>query len=190
VGDPMQSIYKFRESQVGIFLEVMKGGIGSLKINHLVLRANFRSNKSIIEQNNKIFSQIFPNKDNLLLGAIHYSESSSASNIEQNDALTFYPFSVDQDSEEAQMVVIIIKKSISNNPHQEIAVLVRSRSHLNAITLLLQESRVNFEALKTEPLRSNLFTRDLLSLARALLSLADRLAWLSILRAPWCGFKL
>ena len=190
VGDPMQSIYKFRESQVGIFLEVMKGGIGSLKIKPLVLRANFRSNKSIVEQNNKIFSQIFPNQDNLLLGAIHYSESSSASNIEQNDALTFYPFSVDQDSEEAEMVVSIIKKSISNNPHQEIAVLVRSRSHLNAITLLLQESRVNFEALKTEPLRSNLFTRDLLSLARALLSLADRLAWLSILRAPWCGLKL
>ena len=60
VGDPMQSIYKFRESQVGIFLEVMKGGIGSLKIKPLALTANFRSNKSIVEQNNKIFSQIFP----------------------------------------------------------------------------------------------------------------------------------
>ena len=55
---------------------------------------------------------------------------------------------------------------------------------------MLQDSSINFEALKTEPLRSNLFTRDLLSLARALLSLADRLAWLSILRAPWCGLKL
>ena len=190
VGDPMQSIYKFRESQVGIFLEVMKGGIGSLKIKPLVLRANFRSNKSIVEKNNKIFSQIFPNQDNLLLGAIHYSESKSASQVGQNDAVTFYPFSADQDFEEAEMVVSIIKNSISTNPNHEVAVLVRSRSHLNAITLLLQESNINFEALKTEPLRTNLFTRDLLSLTRALLSLADRLAWLSILRAPWCGLNL
>ena len=67
VGDPMQSIYKFRESQVGIFLEIMKSGIGSLKINSLTLNSNFRSNKSIVEKNNKIFSQIFPNQDNLLL---------------------------------------------------------------------------------------------------------------------------
>ena len=190
VGDPMQSIYKFRESQVGIFLEIMKSGIGSLKINSLTLNSNFRSNKSIVEKNNKIFSQIFPNQDNLLLGAIHYSESNSASQVEQNDAVTFYPFSADQDFEEAEMVVKIIKNSISNNPNHEIAVLVRSRSHLKAITLLLQDSSINFEALKTEPLRSNLFTRDLLSLTRALLSLADRLAWLSILRAPWCGLKL
>ena len=191
VGDPMQSIYKFRESQVGIFLEVMKCGIGSLKIKSLALSANFRSNKSIVEHNNKIFSQIFPNQDNLLVGAIHYSESKLCfSMLNKLMQLTFYPSSVEQDSEEAEMVVSIIKKSISNNPHQEIAVLVRSRSHLNTITLLLQKSRINFEALKTEPLRSNLFTRDLLSLARALLSLADRLAWLSILRAPWCGLKL
>ena len=190
VGDPMQSIYKFRESQVGIFLEIMKSGIGSLKINSLTLNSNFRSNKSIVEKNNKIFSQIFPNQDNLLLGAIHYSESNSASQVEQDDAVTFYPFSADQDFEEAEMVVKIIKNSISNNPNHETAVLVRSRSHLKAITLLLQDSSINFEALKTEPLRSNLFTRDLLSLTRALLSLADRLAWLSILRAPWCGLKL
>ena len=60
VGDPMQSIYKFRESQVGIFLNVAQNGIGSHKIKPLKLKANFRSNKSIVETNNEIFSRIFP----------------------------------------------------------------------------------------------------------------------------------
>ena len=48
VGDPMQSIYRFRESQVGIFLKVMKNGIANVKINSLLLSTNFRSNMSIV----------------------------------------------------------------------------------------------------------------------------------------------
>ena len=66
VGDPMQSIYRFRESQVGIFIQVMRNGIANLNINSLILTTNFRSNKSIVEINNSIFSQIFPSEDNLL----------------------------------------------------------------------------------------------------------------------------
>ena len=190
VGDPMQSIYKFRESQVGIFLQVMKNSIGDLNINSLVLTTNFRSNKSIVEINNKIFSQIFPKEDNLLQGAIHFSESSSASQKEPSDVVNFYPFNLEQDRQESEKVVDIITNSINENPNQEIAVLVRSRSHLKQIILSLQFHKINFEALKTEPLRQNLFTRDLIVLTRALLSLSDRLAWLSMLRAPWCGLLL
>ena len=35
VGDPMQSIYRFRESQVGIFIQVMRNGIANININSL-----------------------------------------------------------------------------------------------------------------------------------------------------------
>ena len=190
VGDPMQSIYKFRESQVGIFIDVARNGIGSLKIKSLALSTNFRSNKSIVEINNDIFSQIFPKNDDLLLGAIHYSSSYPFSNIEQNDAVSFYPFGPNQDLEEAEKIHGIVNQSLLNNPEEEIAILVRSRSHLNEISSVLQNNNINFESLKTETLRSHLFTKDLLSLSRALLSLSDKLAWLSILRAPWCGLRL
>ncbi len=70
----MQSIYKFRESQVGIFLEVVRSGIANLDIKPLVLSTNFRSTQSIVRENNEIFANIFPNEDNLILGSIHYSK--------------------------------------------------------------------------------------------------------------------
>ncbi len=190
VGDPMQSIYRFRESQVGIFIQVMRNGIANLNINSLILTTNFRSNKSIVEINNSIFSQIFPNEDNLLQGAITFSKSTSASKKEPKDVVNFYPYSYDQDLKESEQVVAIIKNSLKDNPNQEIAVLVKSRIHLKEIISSLQSHKINFEAIKTEPLKVNLFTRDLISLARSLLSLGDRLAWLSILRAPWCGLTL
>ena len=190
VGDPMQSIYKFRESQVGIFLEVVRSGIASLDIKPLVLRTNFRSTQSIVSENNEIFANIFPNDDNLILGSIHYSKSTPSSKVEQKNAISFYPFGPNQDQEEATEIVKIIKQSLLKNQDNEVAVLVRSRSHLSQLSSALQKNNINFESLKTDSLRSNLFTRDLLSLTRALLSLSDKLAWLSILRAPWCGLKL
>ena len=190
VGDPMQSIYRFRESQVGIFIQVMRNGIANLNINSLILTTNFRSNKSIVEINNSIFSQIFPSEDNLLQGAITFSKSTSASKKEPKGVVNFYPYSYDQDLKESEQVVAIIKDSLKDNPNQEIAVLVKSRIHLKEIISSLQSHKINFEAIKTEPLKLNLFTRDLISLARSLLSLGDRLAWLSILRAPWCGLTL
>jgi ATP-dependent exoDNAse (exonuclease V) beta subunit len=190
VGDPMQSIYKFRESQVGIFLEVVKSGIANLKIIPLILNTNFRSTKSIVCENNDIFAKIFPNDDDLIVGSIHYSKSDPASKVEQKNAISFYPFGPNQGREESEEIVRIIKESLLNNQENEVAVLVRSRSHLGELSSALKKHNINFESIKTESLRSNLFTRDLLSLTRALLSLSDKLAWLSILRAPWCGLRL
>ena len=190
VGDPMQSIYRFRESKVEIFLKVMQDGIANVKINSLLLNTNFRSNMSIVESNNTFFSDIFPDIDNPIQGAIHFSNSTSASKDMARDAVNFYPFSHGQNKQEAEQVSAIITKAQQQDPTQEIAVLVKSRAHLQDIIISLQSHKINFEAVKTEPLRSDLFTRDLISLTRALMSLGDKLAWLSILRSPWCGLKL
>ncbi len=190
VGDPMQSIYRFRESQVGIFLEVKKNGISNVEINSLLLNQNFRSNKSVVDCNNKFFSSIFPTKDNMIHGAIRYANSNSASDRVIENAVNFYQYTYMQYQQEAEQVVSIVKQTFALEPNQEIAVLVRSRSHLNEIMEALRLHGIDFETIKTLPLRSHLFTRDLISLTRAILSLADKLAWLSILRAPWCGLRL
>ena len=190
VGDPMQSIYRFRESQVGIFLEVKNNGIADIRPKYIQLNCNFRSIKSIVESNNRYFSAIFPDKDNISNGAIHYAHSLSSSEHVIDKSVNFYPFLSNMVQQEATQVCEIVTQALAENTDDEIAILVRSRGHLNEIIHAFQLSDIDYEAIKMTTLRSHLYTRDLLSLTRAMLSLGDKLAWLALLRSPWCGLLL
>jgi ATP-dependent exoDNAse (exonuclease V) beta subunit len=190
VGDPMQSIYRFRESQVGLFLQVKVSGIANIKPASLLLSTNFRSSKSIVEGNNRFFQDIFPTHEDIYQGAISYSSSQAASNKTQYQAINFHPFTNDQFTQEAQTVLGIVQSTLAEHPTNKIAILVRSRTHLVEITPLLKQHNIDFESLKITPLKDHLLTRDLFSLARALMHLGDKLAWLSVLRSPWCGLTL
>src|SRR6202158_4379566 len=47
VGDPMQSIYRFRQADVSLFLKARLNGVGGLRLEPLTLRVNFRSRRQI-----------------------------------------------------------------------------------------------------------------------------------------------
>jgi len=190
VGDPMQSIYRFRESQVGLFLQVKKIGISNIKPTSLLLNINFRSSNSIVEGNNQFFKEIFPTHEDIYQGAISYSSSQADSNKTQHQAINFYPFSSDQFAQEAQTVLSIVQSTLVKHPTSNIAILARSRTHLAEIIPLLKQHNIEFESLKITPLKDRLLTRDLFSLARALMHLGNKLAWLNVLRSPWCGLML
>ncbi|CAC9610730.1 ATP-dependent nuclease subunit A [uncultured Gammaproteobacteria bacterium] len=190
VGDPMQSIYRFRESQVSLFLQVQGQGIVNIAPISLILSTNFRSSKSIVEGNNHFFQDIFPVHNDIYQGAISYSHSHSNSDDEQEQAIVFHPFACDQFGLEAQTVSKVVKASLGKNASGTIAVLVRTRSHLEYISQQLKDDNITFESVEITRLQNHLLTRDLLSLTKALLHLGDKLAWLSILRAPWCGLIL
>ena len=61
VGDPKQSIYRFRQARVERFVRTMKEErLGELPLGYLRLTTNFRSQKRLVERFNEIFSRLFP----------------------------------------------------------------------------------------------------------------------------------
>ena len=70
-----------------------------------------------------------------------------------------------------------------------VAVLVRAR-HLGNLTRRLTQEGISCRAVDLVPLALRPVVADLVQLLRALSHPADRLAWLSVLRAPFCGLTL
>ncbi len=71
-----------------------------------------------------------------------------------------------------------------------IAVLGRARKALAPVAAALREAEIPFAAVDLEKLNERPEVLDALALARALLNPHDRVAWLGVLRAPWCGLSL
>ena len=71
-----------------------------------------------------------------------------------------------------------------------VAVLARTRNALAPIAHALREAAIPFRAVDLEKLSARPEVLDALALARALLNPQDRVAWLGVLRAPWCGLAL
>lgn len=190
VGDPMQSIYRFRQAEVSLFLRVKEQGLGALALTPLALSANFRSTDAIVNWNNHVFKTLFPTKDNMDNGAIAYH--SSAAIQKSNSPQSIFPLAFDKDDKTGQAKAIsrIIRTIWTNDDRKTIGILVKARSHLPEVLAQLQAESIPYQAVEIEYLHNKETVQDLLSLSLALLNLRDRLSWLSLLRCPWMGFSL
>ena len=190
VGDPMQSIYRFREAEVGLFLRAQQEGVGSIKLEALRLHTNFRSTAAVVDWINTHFQYLFPSRININLGAVPYEPSVAIQTQAIDSGVYLYPF-IDPTSEAlSNRIPSIIQQLHQENSEQSIAILVRSRSHLRQIIPNLNRAGLRFNAVEIEALAQQTIIYDLFTLTSALMHLGDRLAWLAVLRAPWCGLTL
>lgn len=193
VGDAMQSCYSFRNANVGIYLDVRERGINELPVAPLTLSANFRSQAGIVEWVNDIFAGAFPAHANASRGAVPYSPSSPVHprNPDQGVSVNLIRYGEQQRDLalilEADQVIARIRQLQQQDPDASIAILARARSHFSTIIPALRSAGIAWQATEIDSLASVPVVEDLLSLGRALINPADRLAWLSVLRAPWCG---
>ena len=187
VGDPMQSIYRFREAEVRLFLEAQRTlRVGNVPVTFIDLTRNFRSQARIVEWLNDVFPQVFAARDDPWRSAVAYAPSSAACPpIANTPTLDVY---ADPQAEADGVIALVKAAQAAQSEH--IAILARARPHLNCILPALHRAGIAFAAVDLESLAQRQAILDLLSLTHALVQPADRLAWLAILRAPWCGVLL
>jgi ATP-dependent exoDNAse (exonuclease V) beta subunit len=205
VGDPMQSIYLFRQAEVGLFLQAQGQGLGQTSLKALSLSANFRSQANIVDWVNDTFRGVFPEKPDALRGGVPLCEAQATRAVLPAPAVQVHAFieglaydqenlapndqgKLDARSAEAETVRRLVQEALTAKA--SVAVLVRGRSHLASIAPALHQAGIAFQAVDIDPLSSRQYIADLLSLTRALLLPGDRVHWLAVLRAPWCGLEL
>ena len=207
VGDPMQSIYRFRKADVSLFLQASEFGIGHLPLTRLQLSLNNRSHPAVVDWINSAFKRVFPAQDNINQGAISYREFTARRPVVAGEGVTLHPLVFDylevasdedlskpdiKQLEASYVADLIVKLKSNENPAKTIAVLVRSRNHLKELVSEIRRNhpQLKFQAVEIEQLNERQTVQDALSLVCALLHRADRTHWLNVLRAPWCGLTL
>ena len=194
VGDAMQSLYSFRDARVGLFINAQRYPIGPVQCKPLNLSTNFRSQQGIVDWVNLQFVEAFPASANINRGAVPYNASTAFKSASDHIAVQFNGYSnthgADYMTAEAQDISSLCQQIQQQNPDHSIAILVRNRGHLKQIVPALIDAKLNWEAIDIDPLADRMPVVDLMSLTRAIISPADRIAWLALLKAPFCGLCL
>jgi ATP-dependent helicase/nuclease subunit A len=234
VGDPMQSIYFFRDADAELFPRVERIGLEiphdlPLELDAVRLVANFRTARPLVTRLNDFFREVFRADDGSGVSFAQAeparAESAQNESVSANDQtprmelhVEFVPDSMrsrspDHDAAEAKAgiaaeresaiekqtaeIVETIRKHLpriqsaqATREKYRIAVLGRTHKALAPVAAALREAGIPFRAVDLEELRERPEILDALSLTRALLNPQDRVAWLGVLRAPWCGLSL
>jgi ATP-dependent exoDNAse (exonuclease V) beta subunit len=187
VGDPMQSIYRFREAKVALFLQAWERGLGSVDLERLTLTTNFRSQAGLVDWYNASFPHILPREADTASGAVPYSPATPHHDPLPDSAAVWHQSS--NRKQEASRIVDLVRAASFSTPSTK-AILVRNRLALAEIVPALKTAGISYRAIEIEHLGEKQVVQDLYALTRALLHPGDRIAWLSLLRAPWLALPL
>ncbi len=193
VGDPMQSIYRFRKAEVSLFIKAWQGLLfDHIRLEPLKLSVNFRSSRPIVDWVNQTFPHVMPPVSDPVMGAVTYSTASFKPGVSDQGTVAIDILAERDDEEEARRVIELIGQC---DPDETCAILVRSRNHARTILARLdsiktEQPRYRYQAIKFTRLKDTSLVQDLVSLTLALMQPVDRLAWLATLRAPYIGLDL
>ncbi len=188
VGDAMQSIYGFRDANVGLFLLAQERGFNGVVPARLQLLCNFRSRAGLVDWVNGVFSDAFPARDDIRRGQVSFTPALAVKPAAGQAPVQMHAFCGEgAEGQEAAFIVEQLRPLLSDDSVSSIAILGRSRPQLAPLLAALQAAGIAYAAQDIDRLAGSPVVADLMSLCRALANPADRVAWFSLLRAPWCG---
>ena len=188
VGDPMQSIYRFRGAEVRLFVSAQETGrIGDVPVENLVLHRNFRSQAGLVDWTNEVFPGVLGARSDPWRGVVGFVPAVATREAAPGRAVTF-DVVADRDAE-ARAVLGHIEAALAAGA-EDVAVLVRARTHVDALLPVLRAAGIPYAEVEQDALGERQAVQDIAALTHALVQPADRLAWLAVLRAPWCGLML
>ena len=115
VGDPMQSIYRFRQAEVGLFLDARERGLGPLRLEPLTLSVNFRSTWPWSPGVNDAFGRVLPPQDDLVRGAVTFAASVAAPDATDTGGVQVHAFLRRSRVLEARRVAGIVARRAAGN---------------------------------------------------------------------------
>jgi len=187
VGDPMQSIYRFRNAEVGQFLLAREYGIANVRLQPLLLRRNFRSGETLVNWFNSVFPSVLAKHDDVQRGGVAYSAAASVAQREGQGECETHPVFGASIADEAGVATAVIAQLLDDNPDDDMAVLVRGRTQLPQLLAELRRAGIPYQAIEIDRLTDLPEIIEVLALTRAAAHHGDRIAWLALLRAPWIG---
>ncbi|MFQ5478130.1 MAG: UvrD-helicase domain-containing protein [Candidatus Binatia bacterium] len=197
VGDPMQSIYRFRKAEVGLFLRASRERdlFPNLLIEPLKLEVNFRSDRRLIGWVNRSFSCLMGAEDDADAGLVSYCASMARPGAGEGESVELLGWDAetpDGDGRAAEgvgLAAMIADELLpaASRRGGSVAVLVRSRRHAVAIMRALRAREVPFRSGGMDRLGDRPVAQDLRSLVRFLVHRGDRLSGLALVRGPLVG---
>ncbi len=190
VGDPMQSIYRFRQAEVAVFLQLWEEGVGQLRLEPVTLSTNFRSEPTVVNWVNETFAALMPAANDPATGAVQFAAGTPFQADSADSCVELHAFEQPARVDEALRIADIVERTLEFDSDGTIGILVRTRAQARLIVRELRNKGVAFSGEALEQPGETSVEQDLIALTRALTHLGDRTAWLALLRGPCCGLSL
>lgn len=186
VGDPMQSVYRFRDADVRLYQATFARGIAQVPLLRLQLTSNFRSRAGLVDWCNATFGALLSADSIDQVG----HQPSVAATPTGGEVRAVVCLEDAAGHGQAHAVVQRILEIQRQYPEDSIAVLVRARTALSGLLPALRRAGIPWQGKDIELLADTSVVRDLHALTVALADSNDRFAWLCVLRSPLVGMHL
>lgn len=189
VGDPKQSIYGFRNADVRVFNSVQKRLAKSRSESVIQLNESFRFKKQIGQFINTVFSDIlkFTPENQWEVG---YDTIETKRKDADGGQIEFAALDKsNNDNAQAKFIATRIHQLLANTAYQagEIAIILRSRTHLIEIENTLREHGIPFQTLGGIGFFQGQEIYDTFHMLKFLLNPNDDLALIGLLRSPFAN---